>query len=100
VNGGLRAARQSFTVRRYARDATFNRASAEFYELFVRRSGWESDRHRTRSKNFFYAMLAAQGGVTVAALALAKAHKSGLWFLAGMAGLTALGFGVFVYLAM
>jgi chemotaxis regulatin CheY-phosphate phosphatase CheZ len=100
LNGGLRAARQDFTARRYAKEAGYNQESAELYEVLVRRSGVDSDRHRVRSKNFFYAMLAAQAGVTIASLALAKAHRSALWLLAGLAGVTALGFGVFVYLAM
>src|SRR5205085_12641220 len=100
LNVGLRAARQDFTARRYAQEASYNQESAELYEVLVRRSGVDSDRHRIRSKNFFYAMLAAQAGVTIASLALAKAHRSALWLLAGLAGVTALGFGVFVYLAM
>lgn len=100
LNAGLMAARQDFTARRYAREAGYNQGSAELYEILVRRSGVDSDRHRNRSKNFFYAMLAAQAGVTIASLALAKAHHSSLWLLAGLAGVTALGFGVFVYLAM
>jgi hypothetical protein len=100
LSAALAAARQDFTARRYAREANYNQQSAELYEVLVRRSGVQSDRHRNRSKNFFYAMLAAQAGVTIASLALAKAHRSALWLLAGIAGIIALGFGAFVYLAM
>jgi hypothetical protein len=96
----LRAARQDFTARRYAREAKYNQDAAELYELQVRRSGADSDRHRTRSKNFFYAMLCAQAGVTVASLALARSRMSVFWLVAAFAGLLAVGFGAYVYLAM
>ena len=63
-----------------------------------RRSG--SERHRIRSKNFFYAMLCAQAGVTIASLALARSKQSAFWLMAGLAGLLAMGIGAYVYLAM
>jgi hypothetical protein len=97
---GLRAAKQDFTARRYAKEAGFNQDLAELYEILVRRTGAESDRHRTRSKNFFYAMLCAQAGVTVAAFALARSRKSWFWAVAGMAGVIAVSFGAYVYVAL
>jgi hypothetical protein len=45
-------------------------------------------------------MLLAQAGVTVASLALARAQRSGLWLLAALAGVAALGFSGYVYLAL
>jgi glycyl-tRNA synthetase beta subunit len=97
---GLRAAKQDFTARRYAKEAAYNQESAELYEIMVRRTGAESDRHRTRSKNFFYAMLCAQAGVTVAAFALARSQKNWFWAVAGTAGLIAISFGAYVYVAI
>jgi hypothetical protein len=98
--GGLRVARQDFTVRRYAKEAGYNQEASALCEVLVRRNGYESDRHRERSRNFFYAMLCAQAGVTVASLALARSRMSFFWAVAGIAGSMALAFGVYVYLAM
>lgn len=96
----LRFANQDFTARRYDREAKFNQQIGELYEVQVRRAGFDSERHRVRSKNFFYAMLCAQAGVTIASLALAKSRQSAFWFAAGLAGLIAIAFGAYVYLAM
>jgi hypothetical protein len=92
--------RQDFTARRYAQEARYNQQAAELYEVQVRRAGVDSERHRNRSKNFFYAMLCAQAGVTVASLALAKSRKSYFWAVAGAAGFLAIALGAYVYLAM
>jgi hypothetical protein len=94
------AARDDYTIRRYEKEARYNQAAAELYEVQVRKSGITSERHRTRSKNFFYGMLAAQAGVTIASLSLAVRKKSILWSLAGLAGLGAVIFGGYVYLYM
>ena len=96
----VRAAKQDFTARRYAKEAEYNQESAELYEVLARRSGWDSDRHRGRSRNFFYAMLCAQAGVTVSAFALARSRKSLFWAVAGFAGVLAISFGTYVYLAL
>jgi hypothetical protein len=64
----------------------------------VRKSGAVSDRHRTRSKHFFYGMLGAQAGVTIATFALAVRRKSVLWSLAAVIGMLALGMGGYAYL--
>ena len=92
--------RQDFTARRYGQEAKYNQQAAELYEVQVRRAGVDSERHRNRSKNFFYAMLCAQAGVTVASLALAKSRKSLFWAVAGAAGLLAIAMGGYVYIAM
>jgi hypothetical protein len=86
-----------FDAKRLRREADFNQHAGELYELRVRRSGLESDRHRHRSEMFFYSMLVAQFGVTVASLALARAHRSGLWLLAAAAGAASLGFTGYIY---
>jgi len=96
----LRFAAQDFTSRRYDREAKFNQQIGELYEIQVREAGFESERHRIRSKNFFYAMLCAQAGVTIASLALAKSRQSAFWFIAGLAGFIAVAFGAYVYLVM
>ena len=69
LDAGFRAAAMDYEARRYRAEAAFNRRAAEAYEVRVRRSGIESDRHRERSKLFFYSMLLAQVGATVSALA-------------------------------
>lgn len=100
VRNALRAAREEYTARRYSEEAGFNQRSAELFEVLARRNGAESDRHRQRSKNFFYAMLCAQAGVTVASFALARSRKSWFWGVAGIAGVLAVIFGAYVYLAL
>jgi hypothetical protein len=100
LNNDFTAARLDYTNRRYEKEARYNQTSAELYEVQVRKSGITSERHRTRSKNFFYGMLAAQAGVTIASLSLAVRRKSVLWSLAGLAGLGAVIFGGYVYLYM
>ena len=99
LDASFRAAAMDYEARRYRAEAAFNRRAAEAYEVRVRRSGIESDRHRERSKQFFYSMLLAQVGVTVSSLALARAHRSWLWFVAAVAGLVSLGFTGYVYLS-
>jgi Domain of unknown function (DUF4337) len=93
-----RAARADYTVRRNAREAELNQHLAELYELQVAKSSLESEHHRRRSKNFFYGMLAAQAGVALASFSLAARQKEGLWALAGVAGLAAVGFSFYVYM--
>ena len=89
----------NYEARRYRQEAAFNRRAAEAYEVRVRRSGVESDRHRERSKRFFYSMLLAQLGATVSALALARAQRSLLWLLATVVGVVSLAFTGYVYLS-
>jgi hypothetical protein len=93
-----KALQMLFNARRYRTEARYNQRIAELYEVQVRYNSIISERHRDRSRRFFYGMLCAQAGVTVASLALAAQRMSVLWALAGLAGLIALGFSVFVYL--
>jgi hypothetical protein len=100
LTAAVGSARQDFTARRYAQEAKYNQEAGELYEVLVRRDGVEAERHRIRSKNFFYAMLCAQAGVTVASLALARSRKSPFWAVAAAAGFLAVAIGGYVYLAM
>lgn len=96
----LQAALYEMEQRRYRAESTLNQGIGFLYEARVKVSTAESDRHRERSKNFFYAMLAAQVGATIASLAMARKEKSALWFLASLAGVVALLIGVYVYLGI
>ena len=85
--------------RRYQIEAGLNQGVGFLYEARIKVSSAESDKHQRKSKNFFYAMLAAQVGATVAALALARQKQSLLWAVAGGTGLVALVIGASVYLS-
>lgn len=98
LNNSFKAWALGFDARRYREEASFNRRAAELYEVRVRRSGVASDRHRERSKKFFYSMLLAQAGVTISSLAVARAQHSMLWLMAALVGVVALGFSAYVYL--
>lgn len=99
-NLGMRMAATDYNARRYRQESFLNQRVAELYEVRVRRSGFESERHRTRSSYFFYCMIAAQAGVTIASLALARTRKSLLWFLATIAGLTSIAAAAWIYLTL
>jgi hypothetical protein len=99
-NTDFKVAWQGYHARRYKDEADYNRQAAEMYEIQVRKSSALSERHRDRSKNFFYGMLAAQAGVTIAAFSLAVKYKSILWGLASLAGLGAIVFALYVHLYM
>jgi hypothetical protein len=103
TDASIRTARQAagydLEERRYRAESRLNQGIGYLYEIRVKFSGAESDKHRHKSELFFYAMLAAQIGATVSALALARRTKSLLWLLAGLTGLVAIGIGAYVYLA-
>ena len=84
--------------RRYRSEATLNQEVGFLYEARVKVTTAESDRHRSKSQKFFYAMLAAQIGATISALALARKTGSALWLFAGLVGLASLGIGAYVFL--
>jgi hypothetical protein len=90
-------ARMKYNSSRYTADARYNQVLAELYEIQVRIDGFDSDRHRQRSKQFFYGMLGAQAGVTIATFALAVRRRSVLWSLAACAGFAAITFAAYVY---
>lgn len=94
------AARLRFAAARYDREAKANQAIANLYELQVRRSNLSAERHHQRSQQFFFGMLAAQAGVIIATFAMAARKRSLLWLIAAAAGLSAVGFAVYVYLCV
>jgi len=98
VGGDFVAARLRFASRKYQAESRYNMATAQLFELDVRRSAVASERHRERSKNFFYGMLAAQAAVTIATLSLAVRQRSLLWTMATGAGAIAVALGIYVYL--
>jgi hypothetical protein len=96
TNAGT-VARLRLEQRRYQREADENRVAAGLYEIQVRKSSWNSERHRTRSGYFFFGMLAAQAGVTISSLALAVRLKNLLWGVASCAGAAAIVIATYVY---
>jgi hypothetical protein len=100
LNGMFKAGRYGYTARRQGREASYNLNIAGLYEVQVRLNSLNSGRHRTRSKLFFFGMLAAQAGVTIASLSLAVRQRNILWGLAGLAGIGAVLFSGYVYLYM
>jgi hypothetical protein len=92
------AARLRYNARRYDHEAHYNQTSAWLHEIQVNKSSLLSERHRYRSSLFFFGMLAAQAGVTIATITLALRRRSILWTLATLAGLTAVVLGGYVYL--
>jgi hypothetical protein len=100
TQAAAQAARYDLEGRRYQVEASLNQGISRLYEVRVRRTTAESDRHRKRSDNFFYAMLVAQVGATGGSLALARRRKSALWLFAGLTGLVSVAFGGYVYLTL
>jgi len=92
------AARLRYTAARYDAEARLNQAIANLYELQVRKSNIEAERHHRRSQQFFLGMLAAQAAVIVSTFSLAAQKRSVLWSLAAAAGAAAIGFAIYVYL--
>jgi hypothetical protein len=93
-----KAIEHTYTSRRYHLEAEHNRDIGYLYEIQVRLNSSTADRHRNRSRSFFYGMLFAQAGVAISSLSLAARQRSVLWGIAGLAGLTAFLFSVYVYL--
>ena len=98
LNNDFKAARYDYAIRRYEAEARLNQQAAVLYEVQVRHSSIMSERHRGRSKLFFYGMLVAQAGVTIASFSLALKHRSLMWGLAALAGIGAIIFSGYVYL--
>jgi Domain of unknown function (DUF4337) len=97
LTGAVSVAQLKYEANRYNAEARYNQVVAQLYEIQVRKDGFTSDRHRARSREFFYGMLAAQAGVTIATFALAVRRRSVLWGLAASAGLAAITFATYVY---
>jgi len=98
VSSDFKAAQYDYTVRRYDSEARHNQRAAALYEVEIRKASVNSESHRQRSRHFFYGMLVAQAGVTIASFSLAVKHRSALWALAAMAGVCAVAFSGYVYL--
>ena len=86
--------------RRYRIEAGLNQQLGHLYEVRVRTSTVQAERHRVRSEYFFYALLVAQAGAALGAMALARRRRSALWLMAGIVGLVSVGFGAYIYLSM
>jgi hypothetical protein len=98
LSGAVAIAGLNFNSNRYQREARYNQVLGQLLEVQVRRQSFISDRHRARSREFFYGMLGAQAGVTIATFSLAVRRGSWLWGLAASAGLAAVTFAAYVYL--
>lgn len=92
------AARLRYAAARYDAEARLNQAIANLYELQVRKSNIDAERHHKRSQQFFYGMLAAQAAVIISTFSLAAQKRSLLWSLAAAAGAAAIAFAIYVYL--
>ena len=92
------AARLRYAAARYNAEARLNQAIAYVYELQVRKSNVDAERHHKRSQQFFYGMLTAQAAVIISTFSLAAQKRSFLWALAAAAGAAAVAFAVYVYL--
>ena len=92
------AARIRYTAARYEVESSLNRGIANLYEVQVRKSNLDAERHHNRSQQFFFGMLAAQAAVIISTFSLAAQKRSLLWSLAAAAGAAAIAFAVYVYL--
>jgi hypothetical protein len=92
------ADRLAFNAARYDEEARLNADIARVYEVQVRRTNFQAERHHLRSQRFFFGMLAAQAAVIVSTFALAARKRNILWGLAAAAGLIAVLFAGYVYL--
>jgi hypothetical protein len=98
--GDYKAARYTFDGRRYEDDARSNQDAAFLYDVQVLQSGARSDRHLQRSLGFMIAMLVAQVGVVIGSLAMMLKYRFPVWGIAVLAGLSAIAFGVYVFLEL
>lgn len=94
----LAAARLRYSAARYDAEARLNQSIAGLYELQVRKSNLEAERHQNRSQQFFYGMLGAQAAVIIATFSLAAHKRNLLWSLAAAAGAAAVAFAIYVFL--
>jgi hypothetical protein len=98
LSNDFKATQYDYAVRRYDNEARHNQKAATLYEVQIRKASVRSESHRQRSRHFFYCMLIAQAGVTIASFSLAVKHKSTLWGLAALAGIGAIAISGYVYL--
>jgi hypothetical protein len=98
VKASFAAAEMRFDAARQAREAQANQVTAYLYEIQVHRASIQSERHRIRSRYFFFGMLGAQVAVTIATIAIAAREKNTLWTLATAIGAVAVTYAGYVYL--
>ncbi len=79
--------------RRYRAESRLNQGIGFLYDIRVKVSTAESDRHRKKSATLSYAMLIAQIGAVASSLALAKRGAGVIWVLAASIGVVAIMFG-------
>ncbi|MDY3563633.1 hypothetical protein R5W23_005249 [Gemmata sp. JC673] len=79
--------------RRYRAESRIEQGIGFLYEIRVKVSAAESDKHRRKSDALSIAMLVAQIGAVASSLALARKQKSALWLFAGLIGLVSVGVG-------
>jgi Domain of unknown function (DUF4337) len=94
----LSAAAMRFQAAREAREAQANQVTAYLYEIQVHRAAIQSERHRIRSRYFFFGMLGVQAAVTIATIAIAAREKNALWSLSAGIGAMAVTYAGYVYL--
>ena len=92
------SARMHLDALRYDAEARMIRPIADLLELQVRIGNREAERHRLRSGHFFIGMLVSQVAVVIATFALAVQRRNVIWAVAASLGLTAISFGVYVFL--
>lgn len=79
--------------RRYRAESRLNQGIGFLYEIRVKVSTAESDKHRRKSEALSIAMLVAQIGAVASSLALARKQKNALWLFAAIIGLVSIGVG-------
>lgn len=92
------AARMRLNGQRNDTEARLNQAVASLLELQVKKANLSAERHRRRSGKFFLGMLSAQAAVIIATFAIATQKRNFLWSVAAVAGVSAVGFAIYVYL--
>ena len=92
------ASRMKLNGQRNDTEARLNQSVASLLELQVRKANLSAERHRRRSGKFFLGMLSAQAAVIIATFAIATQKRNFLWSVAAVAGVSAVGFAIYVYL--
>ncbi len=100
LSASVEATGMDFDARRLKRESVYTQNVAQLYEIRVARCSIEADVHRERSRRLFYSMLLAQAGVTIASLALARAHHSVFWSLAALAAVCSLTFTAMTFFSL
>lgn len=84
--------------KRYRAESRLNQGVGFLYDVRVKVSTAESDKHRRKSQTLSYAMLVAQIGAVAASLALSRKQGMSMWFVAGTIGVVAVGFGGYAFM--